>query len=1355
MLFPLWLSNVKRWRWRYAGIALLLAMGFALFVLYGAFMGSAQDEDPLEKLELPYDALVIAEPGTRIYDPTELYNLIPWASTWPTFARYEGLIMFQEYAVATDVNSPIGAFSLLGLQSDYHYSAENLNLYGRYLKAPGEIVLPQSLVEREGLQLGDRVTLSVQDHQPWVPGVRYKSFILVGTYDAYDLQPALVSLEDALSLTADGKPNAALYTQDRDVRPQYITSDEEGFAWFMDWLRGIYPQALIIEAATSEEANVDMQSRLYRPEPSILFLIVLFTLVGCFTIAVMTYWERRREIASLKSVGISNRQLTLLICSEFGLSGMVGLILGLTILAGLASQIDWLASLGVDRLLQLSLTAGFCMIASLVLATLYPLLIMRMASVYQLLYARSIPLRTTATDHMNRPDTELVYREREQNVRILRLFADGEMKDQILILKSEGDAVKQGETIAVRESFFGYVVHEWRAFCDGHIAAIEINGIIAIRPDASDAPFYPYPASLLEFEQRRRQRFGQAAEEAPQMVLSAAEREQEAERVKERAWQRSYVTPEKSKKTGNTANAQRSSGDADKWKNARMRYLNPALGFIALALFYVGLNESMIYQHTLSLYQSTSVQRGTLQQVLSYSGYLEPLQSRELRLKVGGRLEAAMLTESEEVAQGQVLLRLSNPGLQLALSQAEQELAQAQRAYDSLLFMEEQGNAASEQELTLLELSQAYQTLLKQQEALAVYADEDGIITEVTVQPGESVKIGTPLLALAANEEQHSAERELRLRQEKLRLESGLAAAEVLEIRAAANGAVAELFVEAGQNVSAGEPLLSLSKNDDQLSGDELLQRQEASIELARLQEQVDALLITAPYEGLLTDLDLKLGEELETGQLLGVLQDQGELVLRLQVPEQEIGEIRLGDAATIRALSGGPSFSGRVQEIAAAGTKDPKNHRVSFELRVAAECKDPQRFARGAEVYIVASSGRSFGSYRATAIAARQSELTAKSAGKVTEVRAKQGERVQAGQCIAVLSNPDLELALALKRRSVEKLRLDERTAPLEAKVEEVLVQPGEQVLAGQVLLRLSNDLLQAEQSKLQREYDALALTLLGEEAQIVQSQADGQVAALHAQPGQAVKAGELLLELTNSELLIQVQIAAVQLARQEAVLQAEQRSPDSGAIAQTALRLSQAENKLAQAQEAIANLQLSAPWQGRLRLLRPLRVGEELAAGTLIAMLDPDERLVLSAEVGEMQIRFFEPGMPIELQVMSFASEVFRGSVHSVGHQAEIREGEAFFTVRFVLPADSRLRIGMSASAHLRLAESVDTLAVPSEYLRSEKLGDELCSFVDRMIGGTLTPIRVETGLEAGGYTEILSGLLEGDVVYREAQR
>jgi len=152
-------------------------------------------------------------------------------------------------------------------------------------------------------------------------------------------------------------------------------------------------------------------------------------------------------------------------------------------------------------------------LAAVTLAIALPVVTARVATINQLLFSRRIPLASRQIASMEKAQSGLVYRERVENIRIIKLLPPEEAQD-VLMLKSVGDVVKQGEVVAFQETWFGLYILEWIAPCDGTVIAREQSGVIGISPEDKDAPFFPYPSHMLEFEQRRVQTLERASVEA-------------------------------------------------------------------------------------------------------------------------------------------------------------------------------------------------------------------------------------------------------------------------------------------------------------------------------------------------------------------------------------------------------------------------------------------------------------------------------------------------------------------------------------------------------------------------------------------------------------------------------------------------------------------------------------------------------------------------------------------------------------------------------------------------------------------------------------------------------------------------
>lgn len=487
--------SIRQWKWRLLIIALLVAITFTLHVLYASFTSSAQLDflEDVPELVLPYGLLVVVEPRDRILSQEELP-----AYVMPTRVRTElEVVEMMVEAIYTIADSSYGSFSLLGIHADSNFFGDyRFSYQGRLPSKAGEILLPREMAVSAGLSVDDRLVLSsLGNSGQW--DVHLQGFQVVGLYENNDLAQAFVLYEDAARLSGLRQANACLI--------DHISSLSSGYRPdIVGWLRASYPHATFVHATVPELLSTKLLSNIHQPSRGILLLIVVFGFVGITTIAITTYLGRRREYAALKSLGTSKKQLIALFSIEYGMAEALGLTAGALTLVFLSRHITWITDNERHLLLNLGLSAAILTLIAVILALLYPVATALVASVNQLLYARKIPFLYIGTDHLERPDSEQVYLERAKNVRLLKLIAEEEGQSDIQLLKTVGERVKKGETVALQERIFGYVIYEWRAFCDGKVVGIDSNGLIIIRPDDENEDFFPYPRNLLAEEERRR-----------------------------------------------------------------------------------------------------------------------------------------------------------------------------------------------------------------------------------------------------------------------------------------------------------------------------------------------------------------------------------------------------------------------------------------------------------------------------------------------------------------------------------------------------------------------------------------------------------------------------------------------------------------------------------------------------------------------------------------------------------------------------------------------------------------------------------------------------------------------------------
>jgi len=149
----------------------------------------------------------------------------------------------------------------------------------------------------------------------------------------------------------------------------------------------------------------------------------------------------------------------------------------------------------------------------------------------------------------------------------------------------------------------------------------------------------------------------------------------------------------------------------------------------------------------------------------------------------------------------------------------------------------------------------------------------------------------------------------------------------------------------------------------------------------------------------------------------------------------------------------------------------------------------------------------------------------------------------------------------------------------------------------------------------------------------------------------------------------------------------------------------------------------------------------------GTSIVTLADVSRMFVLAEVDEADIGQVRVGQRVEIEIETFRDETFSGRVTQVYPKGEEVENVTIFRVRIeVDKPDPRLSPGMTAEVSVIIDRKDNVLAAPNEALYQQ----ERKTFADVVANGKPPePVPVETGLASFEWTEITSGLQEGDEV------
>ncbi len=104
-----------------------------------------------------------------------------------------------------------------------------------------------------------------------------------------------------------------------------------------------------------------------------------------------------------------------------------------------------------------------------------------------------------------------------------------------------------------------------------------------------------------------------------------------------------------------------------------------------------------------------------------------------------------------------------------------------------------------------------------------------------------------------------------------------------------------------------------------------------AQAELARHQADLSFTTIKAPFDGILDDRRVELGDYLRNGDIIGVIIDLDPIVIVAEVPENEIRSLRIGMMATA-TLTTGEHLQGVISYISSIAHPTTRTFRIEIE---------------------------------------------------------------------------------------------------------------------------------------------------------------------------------------------------------------------------------------------------------------------------------------------------------------------------------------------------------------------------------------------------------------------------------------
>lgn len=279
--------------------------------------------------------------------------------------------------------------------------------------------------------------------------------------------------------------------------------------------------------------------------------------------------------------------------------------------------------------------------------------------------------------------------------------------------------------------------------------------------------------------------------------------------------------------------------------------------FVYLMRNFLGGASYIVEKNTLV---TAKVEQGTFRVNVRATGVLKPLNIRWVSSQVSGRVEQVFVKAGAHVQKGDVLMQLANPELRRELEKAHWELeaaeAESHAAYVAL-----------ESQLVDLENSVLSADYSYQSAKLKLDAE-----TELMTQGNATVS------ALDYQKSQLAVKQQkqfwLAQQQKTKKMKANLAATKL-----------------------AQQARIGLVKNNYQ-----------------RVQEQVQALQVSASTSGVVQQVSLELGERAQVGDSVALIADQHSLFAELQVQEVRVRDIIIGQKVVVDTRSS--EITGEVMRI-------------------------------------------------------------------------------------------------------------------------------------------------------------------------------------------------------------------------------------------------------------------------------------------------------------------------------------------------------------------------------------------------------------------------------------------------------
>jgi RND family efflux transporter MFP subunit len=736
-----------------------------------------------------------------------------------------------------------------------------------------------------------------------------------------------------------------------------------------------------------------------------------------------------------------------------------------------------------------------------------------------------------------------------------------------------------------------------------------------------------------------------------------------------------------------------------------------------------------------------AVQRGDIQQTLSYSADIRSREQVNVMPKATGRVQQLLVDAGSQVKAGDALANLEKEDAQNQVAQARAALAGAEAKQATVEAGPRPEDVA------------AAQAAVDQQ--------------QVRLQDMQSGGRTEDILAARAVLQAQQAKLDLMLqggRAQSIQQAQDAVDAATAKLVALQKGATDDIRQAAQSSVDSDkDALASAEAAYAALGGANAADLQAAQSQVETLTAQVQAAQsAVASADAALKNLRGTAPADIQQAQS-AVDQAQAQLSAAQAALAQANNPTQAAIAQAQAALAQAQS-----QRAAAEANQ------TALEQNVAPPCADSINPATGGTIH---KNSTACGEAKAAADTANQAANAAveSAQGQLDLLRRGGGPADKAQLTTAVQAAQASVAAARTRLDAVKSGTIDAERAQLQAQRDQAASQlaAGQQALtvAQARLAAITNGTLDAQVKRAQAQVTAATERLKSDQAhleQIIKGATDEDMLQAEAAVDQARQQLALATQ-PNTQQEIDAQRAAVQQAQQQlmkaqqpytnydlrqqqdaldqaqALLAFKQRPYTDQDLAAAQSGVDQARAQVDQAELALGNTTVVAPVDGVIseRLVAP---GALVNPQTpLVTLVPPD--LEIDVDVEQIHVSHVDKGQVIQIQVDAYPGQTFAGTIFSISPTVDVRSRTATVRIR---PEHTthQLRAGMFAHVNIVSAEHQGTLLIPKQALQQAGEGSSPTVFA-LGDGSLVQKVPVAVGVQSDRFVEVLSGLQEGQLV------